>query len=121
MSTGSVWAIPGLDPTGTPVPGYVVKADADGNPIWSTVPPATPYTSTVDPTVNDDSADGFSAGSSWFNSSTQTFWQCASAAVGAALWIALGASAAIFTGGVLEFYGGTLVFTDVQSSGGTVS
>lgn len=121
MSTGSAWFIAGLDPSGTPTPGYVVKADASGNPIWSTVPPATPYTSAVDPTVNDDSADGFSAGSSWFNSTTQTFWQCASASVGAALWIALGASVSLLTSGLMQFYAGELVYTAVQSSGGTVS
>lgn len=41
---------------------------------------------TVDPTVNDDSADGYSVGSLWVNVSTDSAWVLTDAAVGAAVW-----------------------------------
>lgn len=41
---------------------------------------------TSDPTVNDDTADGYEAGSLWFNGVTGLFWRCLSATAGAAVW-----------------------------------
>jgi hypothetical protein len=48
-----------------------------------------PYYSTSNPTVNDDSGDGFSPGSQWMNTSTQTLWMCTDASTGAAQWRSL--------------------------------
>jgi hypothetical protein len=41
----------------------------------------------VDPTVGDDSADGYAPGSVWVNNTANTVFICADAAVGAAVWI----------------------------------
>ena len=48
-----------------------------------------PYLSSNDPTANDDTSDGFFAGSQWFNSSTQVMWVCTDASAGAAVWRSL--------------------------------
>lgn len=44
------------------------------------------FQATVDPTVSDDSTQGYSVGSLWINKTTRTEWVCMSAAVGAAVW-----------------------------------
>lgn len=50
--------------------------------------PLNNYSATVDPTVNDDSGDGYSAGSVWYNSTgTGEAFLCVNASVGAAVWI----------------------------------
>jgi len=50
--------------------------------------PLNNYTATAPPTVNDDSADGFSVGSRWVDTTGDLeAWTCASAAVGAAQWL----------------------------------
>lgn len=41
---------------------------------------------TVDPTVNDDSGDGYSRGSQWVNQNNNTIWFLADPAPGAAIW-----------------------------------
>lgn len=48
-----------------------------------------PYVSSSDPTVNDDSGDGFTAGSLWLNTSNQTLWMCTDESSGAAKWRSL--------------------------------
>lgn len=48
--------------------------------------PLPKYNATANPTVNDDSGDGYSAGSIWFNTTTGRFFRCADASVGAAVW-----------------------------------
>ena len=48
-----------------------------------------PNKSASDPTVNDDSGDGYFAGSLWFNTSTQVMWVCTDASAGAAVWRSL--------------------------------
>jgi hypothetical protein len=45
------------------------------------------YTATVDPTVNDDSGDGYDVGSLWCNTSSKQAFICTDASVGAAVWI----------------------------------
>jgi hypothetical protein len=47
------------------------------------------FTATTDPTVNDDSADGYSAGSMWMNAGTGWMFRCRSATVGAARWTSI--------------------------------
>lgn len=52
------------------------------------IPPLNNYTATVDPTVNDDSTDGYSAGSIWYNSTgTGEAFLCVDPSAGAAKWI----------------------------------
>lgn len=47
-------------------------------------------TATSAPTVNDDSGDGYSVGSSWFWPATGRKWECLDASVGAAVWTPIG-------------------------------
>jgi hypothetical protein len=56
-------------------------------------------TATADPTVLDDSVSGYFAGYTWANTVTSTVFYCVSAAVGAAVWVALGASVVFATSG----------------------
>lgn len=50
--------------------------------------PLNNYTATSPPTVNDDSADGYSVGSRWVDTTGDLeAWTCASASVGAAQWL----------------------------------
>jgi len=44
------------------------------------------YTATTNPTVNDDSADGYGVGSFWLNQTSGGVYVCFSASVGAAVW-----------------------------------
>ncbi|HZZ72582.1 MAG TPA: hypothetical protein VFE24_10030 [Pirellulales bacterium] len=56
-----------------------------------------PYSATVDPTANNDSADTaglgiqFAAGDRWWNSTDGILWQAAGVTAGAAVWNAVGA------------------------------
>lgn len=54
--------------------------------------PLSNRTATTDPTVNDDTADGYSEGSLWVNTSTNTIFLCADPAAGAAVWQSLAGS-----------------------------
>ena len=49
----------------------------------------------ADPTAADDSTAGYFAGYTWANNVTNTVYYCVSAAVGAAVWVALGVSVAL--------------------------
>jgi len=42
---------------------------------------------TTDPTVNNDSTQGFTAGSTWLNVTSGKLWVCTDASVGAAVWV----------------------------------
>jgi hypothetical protein len=55
------------------------------------------FAATVNPTVNNDTSQGYQSGSTWINSSNSTIWECVGAAKGAAVWIELAAA-----GGVVE-------------------
>ena len=44
------------------------------------------YIASADPTVNDDSGDGYSAGSRWHNTSGHKIFICEDATLGAAIW-----------------------------------
>lgn len=50
------------------------------------------FTATTDPTVNDDSDDGYGVGSPWVNTSSGDVFICGDATVGAAVWIQINAS-----------------------------
>lgn len=54
---------------------------------------------TTDPTVNDDSGDGYEPGSLWVNKSGQAVWACVDATPGAAIWISLGIGAGLINQG----------------------
>lgn len=49
-------------------------------------------TATTDPTSSNDGTQGFSIGSVWFNATLSRWWECQSAAIGAAVWIFSGAA-----------------------------
>lgn len=57
--------------------------------------PLSNRTATTDPGVGDDSADGYSAGSIWVNTSSGTVFICTDASVGAASWYDVGGSGGI--------------------------
>lgn len=44
------------------------------------------YAATTAPTINDDSADGYTVGSVWINTSTSIKYTCTSNSIGAAVW-----------------------------------
>jgi hypothetical protein len=45
------------------------------------------FAATSDPTVNDDSGDGYSEGSRWLNTTTDESYVCVDAGLGAAIWL----------------------------------
>jgi hypothetical protein len=45
------------------------------------------YAAISDPTVNDDSGDGYYPGSRWLNTSSGIFWVCRSNTLGSARWV----------------------------------
>jgi hypothetical protein len=44
------------------------------------------WTATTNPTVNDDTNDGYDVGSMWLNTTNRNLWQCISATAAAAVW-----------------------------------
>ena len=76
------------------------------------------YAATTNPTVSDDSGDGYSVGSRWVNTSTDTLYECLDASVGAAVWrpsdeVKAGGSAGV----VIRNSGGTTVATIGPANG----
>jgi hypothetical protein len=62
--------------------------NAQVQPILATLNiPFNNYYATTAPTVTDDSSDGYSVGSKWYNSVTKETYVCSNAAVGAAVWV----------------------------------
>lgn len=68
---------------GTDAADLLTKGDADA--LYSSMVQDN-LTATTDPTVNDDSDDGYSAGSRWLNTVSDEFFLCLDATVGAANW-----------------------------------
>lgn len=71
-------------------------------------------TATANPTVNDDSGDGYSEGSLWVNTNTNTIYFCSDPALGAAVWQSVAGSlsgladvsvAGLATGDMLRYNG----------------
>ena len=58
----------------------------------------------ADPTVDNDSSDGYSTRSWWFNTSTKTLFKCMDATVGAAVWEMVYPSSAHYRAGVVPIY-----------------
>jgi hypothetical protein len=44
------------------------------------------WTATTNPTINDDTNDGYDVGSMWLNTTNRNLWQCISATAAAAVW-----------------------------------
>lgn len=97
---------------------WICISNTAGAAVWSANPRNVQTTSA--PTTSNDSSQGYAPGSIWTDTVAQQVYACVSAAVGAAVWVTLSALA-MMNGGVLEFYGDSLAFTQVQSGGGTVS
>jgi hypothetical protein len=53
------------------------------------------FAATADPTVNNDSTQGYSKGSKWYNTNTNKIFECLNNSAGAAVWVS--AQAAIET------------------------
>lgn len=95
-----------------------------------TVQPLNNFTATVNPTVNDDAGDGYSAGSTWYNTVGADLFMCVNATVGAAVWVDtgvdlsdLGALAFLNTVGSAQIDNGAVtaikVGSDVATTAGT--
>ncbi len=81
----------------SPDVGYVrIYAESDGMKMKDSGGTETPlgggssilhnFTATTDPTITDDSGDGYSAGSKWINTNQYVTYVCVDASVGAAIW-----------------------------------
>lgn len=64
--------------------------------------PLNNFSATTDPTVNDDSGDGYSVGSEWWNTSTGDRFGCTDATAGAAVWISLSTDLSALKSGAYE-------------------
>ena len=76
------------------------------------VAPLANYVATVPPTVDDDSGEGYSIGSPWYDTVGLEAYRCVSAAPGAAVWIEStfdGAEAAALLAAVIRVEGGGVV------------
>jgi len=72
--------------TGTPIPD---------NPDTSTI--KNNYIATTDPTVNDDSSEGYEVGSEWINLTGDSFWKLVDDTEGAAIWVDASVSDNMYT------------------------
>lgn len=63
----------------------ITQAQLDITNLQSEIQPSNLGAST-DPTVSDDSLDGYEVGSRWFNTTAQTAWVALSVSIGAAVW-----------------------------------
>ena len=61
------------------------------------------FTATADPTVSDDETEGYSPGSEWLNTTTESLFFCVDDSPGAAVWLPL-ASARIAFGRMKTFW-----------------
>ena len=62
------------------------------------------YNSTSNPTVNDDSGDGYAIGSVWANKTLGRVYVCVDDSVGAAVWLYLGVEPTVYS----QTYAGTI-------------
>jgi len=76
--------------------------------------PLNNFSATTDPGVGDDSADGYSVGSRWINTTANKAYTCLDATAGAAVWQELGAGGG---GGVLNKYDAAIDPTANDDSG----
>jgi hypothetical protein len=69
--------------------GQVYRKFGAANNQWTKVSALSNVTATTDPTITDDSDDGYSVGSFWINTTADSFWVLTDETVGAAVWISL--------------------------------
>lgn len=86
----------------------VTAAAAVWVPIGTSV-----HTAAADPTVNDDSSDGYALGTIWVNTSTDAFFIATDVTVGAAAWSAGGGG-----GGLMPTEDGTVFASDGAGTAG---
>lgn len=81
-SVGSVW----INTTGHTI--YVCESASTGAAVWRQVYPGgvSPVSSASDPTVNDDSGDGYAVGQLWVNTTSKQTFLATDVTVGAAVW-----------------------------------
>jgi len=65
-------------------PLWLCHDNTEGAPVWSALRRL--HTAASAPTVNDDSGDGYSAGSRWIDTAADKEYVCLDATVGAAVW-----------------------------------
>jgi hypothetical protein len=72
--------------------------------LWNMRAPLIRYNATVAPTVNDDSADGYSVGSYWYDTTNDRAYVCLDATAGAAVWVRIDNALALpnFGAGVIK-------------------
>lgn len=96
----------------SPISGFT---PVGGFPTNQPVIPAIVNTVSADPTINEDSGDGYSVGSMVFNSTAGALrlWMCRDATLGAGRWVFLGADYAaggtVPAGEASQFGGGTSI------------
>jgi len=69
--------------------GAFIKRAGESNPLKSN------YTATSNPGVTNDSAEGYSVGSVWINTSTDAWFACTDNTVGAAVWVSTAAGGGV--------------------------
>lgn len=76
------------------------------------------FAGVVDPTVNDDSGDGYSVGSVWFNQTDQTTFALFDATVGAAVWVQtytpIAGAGLVLTGKTFNVGGSATIFANAN-------
>lgn len=66
---------------------FVCLDNSSGAAVWASISNLlNNYSASVDPTVDDDSGDGYSVGSLWFNTTDDKAFVCLDASSGAAVW-----------------------------------
>lgn len=99
----TVARVAGVTPTAI---GLEILQDADAGAVRTSVGLA-PHAVAATPGLTDDSAAGYISGvSHWIDtgSTPNKLYLCVSAALGAALWVAVGAATAVLTDGFVEDY-----------------
>ena len=80
------------------------------------------FTATADPTVNDDSGDGYTVGSTWINTSTDSIFVCADNSSGAAVWVLSGGDVATGDANTLHLiWAKSIELSDIDLTGQNAS
>jgi hypothetical protein len=83
---------------------YVAESVAVGAAVWRQIYPGgvSPVIATVDPTVNDDSGDGYAIGQIWYNTTGNKYFVAKDVTVGAAVWIQIPTTGTAWDIGAVE-------------------
>jgi hypothetical protein len=81
------------------------------------------FAATTNPGVSNDSTQGYQVGSTWINTTSQTLWQCVSAAAGAAVWVEYASGGAVVSDSSAKYNSAnnaaSFTATGAQISGGS--